>query len=459
VNRALCLLAVLFTGVSASADEPAAEERVFIKLTVDKDAYFVGEPVPLRLRIGFDRAYFETNGVALFRQEMDVPLQVRASWLKALDGATAVPAPASDEPGETVRLVLNDDVAALRRLADEERDGRTFAVLEHVVSYEPARVGDLIVGAPSLRFAFATKFREDFINGRTALDRRDVTVLGEALTVRIKALPEDGRPEAFPGALGQFTVRAEADRMAVESGDVIKLTLTIEGQGNIASFDRPRLDQLEGFHELGAIDEKTMSGRRITYDIAPTGIDVEQIPAIAFAYFDPKPPAQYRVVRTKPIPITVTRPRFELPKPEADKQDESEPEDAAIWVWALALFFVLLVALVLRGRATDDTGESDGVDRGRIKAATEALHAELSQPTSQLSGTFAEFLAAHLRCERAAVIGPSLAERLAATGVPAEDAERAAKTLEQLVAARYGGGAPGELDAGLIDALELAFHR
>ncbi len=449
--RALVLLVFLSTWpATARADEPAPEQRVFVEVVADKDAWYVGEIITLRLRVGFEAAFFETNAIPLFRQTMDVPLQAHASWLASLEGTTALPStPVEDEEG--LRLALEERVTRLRRLDDVERQGRVFTVLEHARTFEAARPGEIDVSAPSLRFAYGTTFRDDFISGRTALDRRDVVVTGDALTVSVRQLPDQGRPEHFEGAVGRFTVRATVDRTVVSPGDVIRLTLTIEGDGNQASFGRPRLG-IEGFHELGAIDETTENGRRITYDIAPTGVEVFAVPPVAFAFFDPDA-GRYQVVHTEPIPVTVRKtPRFDRPEEAAPP----EPEGAPVWVWALALFFVLLATLYARRRSTPP--ETDDDDPSRVRDARAELRAQLEAPTEQLGNAFAAFLAAHLHCEPAAVVAPGLTERLEHEGVGHDVAHRAAGAMESLVAARYGGS-PGTLDAKLVDELESAFAR
>ena len=72
-------LLVLWLGTLASA-----EERAFVEMETPRTTYFVHEPFRLRLRVGFDRRFLETNVVQMFSRELDVPVQVHAPWLDEL---------------------------------------------------------------------------------------------------------------------------------------------------------------------------------------------------------------------------------------------------------------------------------------------------------------------------------------------------------------------------------------
>src|SRR5262249_33102491 len=155
---------------------------------------------------------------------------------------------------------------------------------------------------PLLRFAYAEHFRDDFVNGRTALDRTESTVRGAPLALEILALPEDGRPLEFTGAVGRFTLSATAQPRELALGQSLKLVLEIEGEGDLDSLQAPRLDGLEGFHVQGSLAERTARGLTATYELVPTDATVAAVPPIRFAFFERTPPAGYRTVSTAPIP-------------------------------------------------------------------------------------------------------------------------------------------------------------
>jgi len=438
VKRALLLLCL---GAFASAEEPA-----FVETETPRTTYFVHEPFRLRLRVGFDRRFLETNVVQMFSRELDVPVRIDAPWLAKLDGTVVRDADA--RPGGRLSLALNDDVVEARRGEDRLRDGQPYTVLEIERTYVPTRPGKLVIAAPRLRFAHATKFKEDFVHGRMALDRRDAVVVGRPLTVVIRALPEVGRPPEFTGAVGRrFSVYAEAAPRDLEAGAILELVLRIEGEGNLEFFDPPRLDGLaDRFHVYGVIDDRGATRRTITYDVAPLHAEVTEMPAIALHYFDPQAPAAYRAVKTAPIRLTVraSATARAVPPPRRDAPRSVLPELLAATLLAAAL------AILLWRRA-----------RRHRAPSPEPAAAFRAHVGTGVAAAFTAYLAARLRCSTAAVIAPDLPARLAAAGVPAALAARAATLLEELVAARYGGAASDdrtESDArALVEALEASF--
>lgn len=463
------------------------EEYAFLEMVTPRDTYFVQEPIRLQLRFGFDARFFQANVIQLFRRHLDVPVQLRASWLEDLPGTVVLEGDteAPDDVGDRERrsFALNDGLAEAVRVEDRFKDGRRFTVLEIERNYLPTRPGELKIPEPLLGFAFATRYREDLVGGRVPEDRNDAVVRGEGLILRILALPEKQRPPEFTGAVGRLSVEAEADPCDLEVGEILKLVLRIEGEGNLGFFDPPRLDGLRGFHMFGRIEDKGRMHLTVTYDLVPLSEEVKEVPPIPFAFFDTDPPAGYRIVRTPSIPLEV-RPlpdgeRIELltgdevgrtipgvndifdlkPMAALSRGGASLSLSPALlagglllpWLFALGLLYWLRV----RERLLRDP---DGV---RARRAHAVFRSRVGSPGRDLAVTLAEFLAARLRCPSAAVISPDLSSRLATAGVPAELADRAATLLEDLVTARYGGGtAAGSVNDArtLVDELEGSFQ-
>lgn len=427
------------------------EGQAFIELQTDRDAYFVHEPIRLRLRFGFERAFLETSLIQLFQRRVDVPAQVQAPWLGGLPGARAVER--RDEPAGTPGTGARASFALNERLADavlnEKRRGdeRSFTVLELEQTFLPTEPGTLELPAPVLRFAYATRFEDDLLRGRVAVDRRDAVVRGRGLTLTITPLPEEGRPPDFGGAVGRFSVRAEAEPRELELGASLKLALVVEGDGDLEGFAPPRLEELAGFRVGGMLEERSATRRTLTYDLTPLHTTVAEVPAIAFTAFDPGPPAGYRTVTTAPIPIAV-RPRVEpaAAVSGATGDDGSQTSDGLSGLTTGVIVAALLVpfALALGLRAWLRARERSRADRerARIRAATAAYLAQVQAPRAETERALTEFLAAILRCPPSKVDPKDLSERLNTVGGPrlAAPAARAAALLEDLRAERFAGG-------------------
>ncbi|MFH1998624.1 MAG: BatD family protein [Planctomycetota bacterium] len=464
----------------------AWDEYAFVEMSVPRGTCFVQETVTVSLRFGFDTDFFELHAIQLFQSRLDAPLQLQVSWWDQRAGAVLLDTKeeSTEERTERMTFALNEGRAEARRLEDRVIDTRSFTVLEITRSFVPLEAGELVISEPVLRFAYASKFLDSLISGRVAADRSDVAVPGEPLTLTVQPLPEIGKPASFSGAVGCFTIRADAIPSDLKVGESFRLRLVIEGQGNSTLFAPPILERIEGFHFYGMIeDQSDADSRSLLYDLAPLSDAVQHVPPIEFAFFDPRPPARYRTIRTGPVLITVH------PLPEG--MDPAFPSDSDSRVLipgqndifdilraaeiksggsgqdlnGFALIGVLLLPwplamglLILLRRREKIRNDPEGV---RARGASESFHSKTEYPGSDLAQAFAEFLAARLRCPEAAVISPDLAARLEASRVPTEMARRAAELLDLLVAARYGGVLPEDLTRkarSLVDTLEEVFQ-
>lgn len=429
MSRPFLLLCILLYGAPAAhAQGPAPEERAFVELEAPRTICFVHEPLRVTLRIGFDAGYFRDHAVQMFQKRFDVPVQVHAPLP---DGVL------HEGTGERLSLVLNGAAVDAARGEDVVRDGRRYTLLEIERSYVPQRAGELMIAAPELRFQYATEFKEDFLGGRLPVDPRDALVKGAPLAILVRALPEEGKPPEFTGAVGRFTVRADARPLELEAGSSLTLVLRIEGEGNLASVEPPMLDGLKGFHVYGMLDDGGAPLRTITYELAPLDAAAEEVPAIPFAYFDPGT-ASYRTVYTQAIPLTVRCGK-------SARADPPPPEDSSGGWFLLVAAALTAFGLLLWVRSRRQAPAPDAAAAFRTRAG---------DPDVDLADALAEYLAARLGCAAASVIAPDLPARLEAAGVPADLAARTAALLERLVAARYGGSAA---DPGAVaEACELA---
>jgi len=347
-----------------------------------------------------------------------------------------------------VTLVLNGDEHEALVTGERERGGRMFTLIEIRRTVLATAPGDLEATAPTARFACATKFREDFVRGRVPLDRREVVTKGSPRAISIHALPEDGKPNAFGGAVGDFTIRAELAERRQDSSP-FRLSLIIQGKGNFERFEAPRLDHLTGVHVYGVLDNKEQAARvhtrAITYDLAVAD-GATEIPAIPFTFFQPEE-LEYKTIHTQPI---VRNGRGDVPRTTEGPSEPTPPIDFRVLVGAAILLFALCVWAGVRigtRRRRVDPGE-----------AAQAFHTQAAATGADLERIFTEYLGVRLGCPAAAVISPDLEQRMKAAGIAPDIAARTARLIESLVAARYGGTATDEAsfrEAGLlVDALE-----
>ena len=200
-----------------------------------------------------------------------------------------------------------------------EREGSSYFLYEIPVVRYPIKAGDVEVGDVRIVYLHPTGLRKkrDFF-GRTQIElvgSRPVMVEVDRAPVVVRALPEEGRPIGFTGAVGRFDVRASASPREVSVGDPITLTIEVTDLGDGSSIDLANLrppdlrsdPALDGFRIPNTPTTGVAEGRRKTFTetLRPERDDLTEIPGIAFPSFDPELD-RYVLERTEPIPISVS---------------------------------------------------------------------------------------------------------------------------------------------------------
>ncbi len=138
------------------------------------------------------------------------------------------------EPG-TGGFWVRDLLPSNRQLTGRRRvvGGTVFSVytLRRFAAF-PLREGELVIEPMSVTIERGTVFDPfDLFRRRSA---RQLQRTGVPLTIRVKPLPESGKPSGEV-AVGRYQLEAKLDRDQVATGDAVTLTATVRGQGNIST--------------------------------------------------------------------------------------------------------------------------------------------------------------------------------------------------------------------------------
>jgi hypothetical protein len=322
------------------ARDETSEARAFVEVEAPRRDLFAGERVPLRVVFGIEEDFLEHRMVQPFGPRLDVPVQI--TW-------TGVDPP-KDARTDGATFAWNEVVCRAVRGDDRTADGRRFRTYAVDARLVVAEAGTRAVAAPSLAYAYATRFEEGFLSGTTPADRVDAFVAGRALVLRVLPLPEAGRPPEFGGAVGSFTVEAEASPRAIDLDQSLRLVVRVRGDGDLEGFEAPPWKEIGGFRVLGVVDVPGPTERRFELDLAPFSDAVKQIPAIPFAYFEPGASPGYRLARTQPIDVVVRNVARAAPDPASREGREVPDVRVGGWIaWALGILLGA-VFLVRRSR-------------------------------------------------------------------------------------------------------------
>ena len=137
---------------------------------------------------------------------------------------------------------------------------------------------------------------------------------GQRRRLTVRPLPQSGRPETFVNAIGSgFSIEVQANRTVVSVGDPIELSIRLRGDGPLTGLSLPPLNGPGGLppthfgiaedNPVGEVDEPTNS-KRFVVTARVKSAEVQEIPPIAFAYFDPQT-GEYRSTESQPIALSV----------------------------------------------------------------------------------------------------------------------------------------------------------
>ncbi len=122
-----------------------------------------------------------------------------------------------------------------------------------------------------------------------------VEIKSPSASVKVKPLPEKGRPSDFINAVGDFSVHFEAGPCTLSTSDALQMSLKVKGNGNLNLFEFPSPELPQGFLAYPPeVEEKITFGRfklsgtkRADYILIPQGGGKFVIPPLRFSWFNP----------------------------------------------------------------------------------------------------------------------------------------------------------------------------
>lgn len=186
-----------------------------------------------------------------------------------------------------------------------------YVVLKRTILY-PQKSGELSIEPLSLNIAIDVPTnRRDFF-GRPVYSTVERTISSNGLSLNVKALPEEGKPVDFNGAVGNFSISASATKNELETDEALDIQLKITGKGNMKLFQIPKLKVPHSFDvydperkENIAVDAGGTSGSLTdTYTLIPNAAGQYKIEPLSFSYFDPQTES-YQTIRTDALDLNV----------------------------------------------------------------------------------------------------------------------------------------------------------
>src|SRR5215831_9147714 len=274
-----------------------ARDLVFAELIVPKKTAYVGEIVPVQIRMGFD---------ARVHPRLTEPPDITGQ------GFTAQKLQQSSQNLETI-------------------NGRPYEVVTFKTAIAAARAGKFEIGplkakaqvvvprrrnAPRSRspfdlFDLDDPFSDPFFSNPFAQfgERRDIQITSDPVSLKIKPLPPNTPPN-FSKTIKNFTITTDAKPKSVQVGDPITVTTTISGRGNFDRVNAPVIEDDRCWHKYPPSskfkqdDEVGISGTKTFEMVVSPNENKQSLPTLAFSYFDPAK-QRYVTLHSEPMAITV----------------------------------------------------------------------------------------------------------------------------------------------------------
>ncbi len=140
-------------------------------------------------------------------------------------------------------------------------------------------------------------FNDSFFSGGGLFARRvEKHLAPPPLQIQVKALPDEGKPASFKGAVGDFKMATAIDKHVVNQNEAVTLQITLEGEGNIETLVHPDIPEIKNTKTYDA-DTQTqlfkaqnvIAGKKsFEVVIIPGEAGEMTIPSIEFSFFNPR---------------------------------------------------------------------------------------------------------------------------------------------------------------------------
>ena len=347
-----------------------------------------------------------------------------------------------------------------------------YVILRRTLLY-PQKTGELTIEPLALNINVEAPTNRRDIFGMRITRPAKITVTAPTRKVNVKSLPEDGKPESFTGAVGNFDFEVTASKTKLDAQEALDLTLTAKGNGNLKLFTLPKpklpsaLEVYEPENEQDVrVSLNGMAGSNSArYTIVPQQKGSYPIPPIRFSYFDPAT-EQYKTLSSDEIVIDVENGPATLAT--SDKADKIPVEETKQFAyiksdaklkpmnqdrffgstafWSLLVTPVVLIPLaILFGRKR--RAYQNDIKGNRLRKADKLARKYLGDAKKSLGDQTAFYLAlekclhnylkARLNIQTSEMSKERISQLLQDRGVTVETTEAFLKLLESCEFARY----------------------
>ena len=331
---------------------------------------------------------------------------------------------------------------------------------------------------------FEAFFNDPFFSNNITNVQKELS--SQSLTIDVKSLPENGKPDSFAGAVGNYKFTSSIDKEELSTNEAVTITFTVSGSGNIELLQMPEPVFPPDFEvydpkittNVDASSQGMTGTKKAEYLAIPRRAGSFSVQPVEFTFFNPST-GTYQTLLSEPYELSVRKGKDsdgDGGGVYASNQEDIKylgsdvrhimndgaklkPKHSsffassvyfAILLGLLVVFIALLFILKKRAEMAKDTAanrnrKADKVARGRLKNAYQHLKAKDQEKFYvEMSQALWGYIADKLGIERSKLSMETVSETMKANNVPDELTQQFVDTLNSCEFARFAPGSAEE---------------
>lgn len=314
-------LSTITKAIRIVATKSETSDLLFVEITGDRKQVYVGEPITLTLKMWIRPYRNREHQITLTEGDMWNSLASATNWgpftkrFEELDQERKRPG------GDSVLRQVPTD-------ADDptsEPVEREYYLYEVDATIYPDRPGKIdasdlrvVVDYPvELSRRGGGFFDDSMFSGfpgfgpRLSISKtRPIVAQASVDAIEVQPIPTADRPADYQGAVGKYSIIAEAVPRKVKVGDPITLHMAIDGDGPMELVRAPNLSAQTALTKDFKVSDEPLAGivdgsrKLFTTTIRPRRDGITEIPPITYTYFDPQS-GTFVTKQSQPISIEV----------------------------------------------------------------------------------------------------------------------------------------------------------
>lgn len=181
---------------------------------------------------------------------------------------------------------------------------------------------------------------------------RQLVINTAPIDINVSALPTEGQPGEFRGAVGECKVTTKLEAKTTRVGVPIRLLLEVETKGNAEALTPPPLPQVAGmkFYEPNRLPTKDDAPNLASWEIqvVPTTSGNLTLPPLTFTYFNPQT-VKYQTVQSSALTFAVdAAPATEISTLTPGNRG-NHSKDGSLWQNPILRYGIGMLLLVMVG--------------------------------------------------------------------------------------------------------------